>query len=325
VWTFTLTAALAADLTLVFGSCAHQAKPQPIWRAIAREAPDAVVLLGDNVYVDSDDPVAFPAAYDRLARKPGFRRLRAKAPVYAVWDDHDYGLNDAGSSWPLKEVARTQFLEAFGAGPDDPRHHQQGVYGAWTLSDSPRVQLVLLDTRWDRSDLAVGPIDAAAGTGPYLPRDHAGARMLGEAQWAWLSAVLAQPADLRIIGSSIPVLPYFTGWETWSNLPGEQQRLLDLLGDAGGAVVLSGDTHWGELSRRDAGLPYPLWELTSSGLTQVWRRIPDNLFRHADRTMAGRNYGRLVVTDDALTLSLHDVRGRELWTDTIPLATLHPE
>ncbi len=319
MWIALLTAALAGDLTVVFGSCAHQRKPQPIWRAIDREAPDAVVLLGDNVYVDSDDPSAYSRAYSKLDRKPAFRRLRSRVPLYVTWDDHDYGRNDAGAEWPLKEVARSALLDFLDAEATDLRRvREDGLYGAWTLSTDPTVQLILLDTRWSRGPLTKVSEPAAPGGGPYRAQTGPEARMLGAGQWAWLEAVLSEPADVRLVGSSIPVLPHFTGWETWANLPDEQSRLLELLSSAGGSVLLSGDTHWGELSRREAGLSAPLWELTSSGLTQVWRTVPDNLFRHDDRLFAGRNYGRVVVAESGTVIvSLHDARGREVWSQDV--------
>jgi alkaline phosphatase D len=35
-------------------------------------------------------------------------------------------------------------------------------------------------------------------------------------------------------------------------------------------VFISGDTHYAELSKLDVNVPYTLWDLTSSGLTEVW-------------------------------------------------------
>ena len=54
------------------------------------------------------------------------------------------------------------------------------------------------------------------------------------------------------------------------NFPHERERLYKLLRDtrAGGVVLLSGDRHLAELSVTDAGLGYPLFDLTSSGLNQ---------------------------------------------------------
>jgi alkaline phosphatase D len=31
----------------------------------------------------------------------------------AVWDDHDYGVNDGGGDFPAKEISRKAFLDFF--------------------------------------------------------------------------------------------------------------------------------------------------------------------------------------------------------------------
>lgn len=42
-----------------------------------------------------------------------------------------------------------------------------------------------------------------------------------------------------------------------------------------GVLFLSGDVHFGEISRYDCGVSYPLYDITSSGLTQaVEKAIP---------------------------------------------------
>ena len=42
--------------------------------------------------------------------------------------------------------------------------------------------------------------------------------MLGEAQWSWLRQELQQPAELRLVVSSIQVLAEAHGWKRWGNL-----------------------------------------------------------------------------------------------------------
>jgi alkaline phosphatase D len=96
--------------------------------------------------------------------------------------------------------------------------------------------------------------------------------MLGETQWAWLEKQLEVPAELRIVASSLQVLADFPGWEAWINYAHDHQRLLDVIRrkKASGVVFISGDTHYAELSKLEVNAPYPLWDLTSSGLTEVW-------------------------------------------------------
>ncbi len=76
---------------IAFGSCAKQTKPQPIWDAIVKAKPDVFIFLGDNVYIDSRNIADYKPAYDLLAAKPGFQKLRATTPILAIWDDHDFG------------------------------------------------------------------------------------------------------------------------------------------------------------------------------------------------------------------------------------------
>ena len=40
---------------IAFGSCATQARPQPIWDAVVATHPDLTLLLGDNIYADTLD------------------------------------------------------------------------------------------------------------------------------------------------------------------------------------------------------------------------------------------------------------------------------
>jgi alkaline phosphatase D len=73
-----------------------------------------------------------------------------------------------------------------------------------------------------------------------------------------------------LIVSSIQVVVEGHGWERWGNFPRERQRLFDLIASTGarGVVFLSGDRHIGALYRESQGTPYPLTEITSSGINR---------------------------------------------------------
>jgi alkaline phosphatase D len=73
-----------------------------------------------------------------------------------------------------------------------------------------------------------------------------------------------------LIVSSIQVVVEGHGWERWGNFPRERQRLYDLIAStqARGVVFLSGDRHIGALYRESQGTPYPLTEITSSGINR---------------------------------------------------------
>jgi alkaline phosphatase D len=130
-----------------------------------------------------------------------------------------------------------------------------------------RVQIILLDTRFFRTDLQYQPWSPQpAPLGTAQPDDSEQATMLGADQWRWLDQQLAAPADLRIIVSSIQVLTDAHRFESWSLFPRERQRLLGLIKhhDIQNAVLLSGDRHQGGLYREKP--QQGLYELTSSSL-----------------------------------------------------------
>lgn len=95
--------------------------------------------------------------------------------------------------------------------------------------------------------------------------------ILGEAQWQWLENQLStSTADAHIIGSGIQFISNQHPYEKWANFPTARQRLFSLLTKtkAKGVILVSGDRHIGEFSRLNiTGLNYPVYDITSSGLT----------------------------------------------------------
>ena len=256
---------------IAFASCAHQNEDQSLWDKVAAENPDLTLYIGDNVYGDvrSNDP-ALPelkAAYMRLAQSEPFSRLRATAPMLTTWDDHDYGLNDAGGEYQYKESAEALYEYVWAI--EDARAARPGIYESWTIGDAgQRVQIIMLDTRYFRSALKPTDDRGARGKERYLPDSDPSKTMLGEAQWAWLAQELRKPADLRLLVSSVQVISDGHGWEAWKMLPAERERLYGLIDetDANGLIVLSGDRHSAALYRKSGVNEYPIFEATSSSI-----------------------------------------------------------
>ena len=103
---------------------------QAMERAAEKDPFQLVLMLGDNIYGDTRDPAVLAAKYAQLAAQPGFRRLRDRVPVLATWDDHDYGENDAGGDYPMKEASRRMFCDFWGVAADSPRRSRDGIYDA---------------------------------------------------------------------------------------------------------------------------------------------------------------------------------------------------
>ncbi len=267
---------------LAFGSCLKQEDDQSIWSIVGAVDPDVFLFIGDNVYgdvYDGDDALPeLRQAYFDLAQSEAFSAFRGSTPLMVTWDDHDFGLNDAGGSFPLKYGAEAIFEEAWALPATDPRRQRDGVYHSQIIGPpGQRVQIILLDTRFFRSDLMPTDERNAPGKERYVPDLDPTKTMLGEAQYEWLLEELLKPADVRIIASSIQVIAEGHGWEAWRTLPQERQKLYDVISSSGAerVVLLSGDRHSGALYKTDEALTYPLYEITSSSLnapSSTWRK-----------------------------------------------------
>lgn len=335
------SAPLETDKTIsriVFASCAQQNEDQSIWDVIAAENPDLTLYFGDNVYGDvrSNDPSLpeLKAAYMRLAESEPFSRVRAAAPMLTTWDDHDYGLNDAGGEFEHKENAEALFEYVWNV--KDERAARPGVYGAWIVGAEAgrRVQIIMLDTRYFRSELAPTDEFGAPGKERYIPDPDPAKTMLGEAQWAWLADELKRPADLRLLVSSVQVISDGHGWEAWKMLPTERDRLYETIEASGaeGVMVLSGDRHSAAFYQRDDLIGYPVFEATSSSLN-----LPLRGFLPADQPFVQEpgphrltdmiidaNYGLLEIDWERgiVEVSIRGEDGAEIIEHAVALSTL---
>lgn len=312
---------------IAFGSCAHQDKPQPIWDLVNAWRPELFVFLGDNVYGDTLDMDVLRRKYAMLAAKPGFQELRRSSRVVATWDDHDYGRDDAGREYPKKRESRDAFMDFWQEPADSPRRTREGIYTSYMFGpEGRRVQLILPDNRWFRTGL-IKITEEPEGKGPYLVNSERTATMLGPVQWEWLEAELRKPAEIRIFASSTQVLADNPGWEAWVNFQADHQRLLDLIdfAEVNGLIMISGDTHYAELSRLSEGVPYPLWDLTSSGLTETWPYIAPNKLR-VGKGFSVPNYGRIAIdwdqTDPLIKLEVETVQRQTVISQQVLLSSL---
>ncbi len=317
------------SVKIAFGSCAHQDRSQAIWKLIAAKQPSAFLFIGDNVYADTTDEVKMRAAYAQLASNPEWMTFQTQVPVFATWDDHDYGANDAGAEYPAQAMSQKAFLDFFKVPTDSPRRLQKGVYSSEVIKSAGlTIQLILLDTRTFRSPLI-------KRQDRYVANSDPGATILGDTQWQWLEQRLAEPADLRILASSIQVLSDQHRFEKWGNFPLEKQKLFSLIRKTGAQnlVMISGDRHLGEISATsDSPVPYPLFDFTSSGLTE---KLEDEIVRETNSLRLGQtqahsttNFGIIDLHRKAaeepwkLSFNLLNGKGQELETFTIDLKSL---
>lgn len=321
-----------ATLTrIAFGSCADQKAPQPFWEPMLATAPQLFLMIGDNVYgdVSSAEMTELKEAYRALGAQPGFRLARERVPMLAIWDDHDYGINDGGGDFAYRVEAEALFRAFWQVPASSPRARRPGLYDAWAFGPSGRrLQIIMLDTRFFRSPLRRTDQRDAPGRGRYLPDPDPAKTMLGEAQWAWLADQLRQPADVRLIVSSIQVLAEGHGFERWGNLPAERERLIRLIAEtgAGGVVFVSGDRHFGALYLRTEDAPYPLFEITSSSLNRPWRDAKEEDPLQLGPIFGDANFGTIAIdwASGRVALGVRDLRGVVVRSATIEIKELRP-
>lgn len=288
--------------TLAFGSCAQAEEPMPVLDVAIQQKPDLFVWLGDNVYGDTQEISILQQAYQTLGNNPWFQRLDSATRLLATWDDHDYGWNDTGRHYPLKEASKEVFLNFWDDPRDAPRRNREGIYTSYLFDGGKQdVHVILLDTRTFRDNLLRSQSILLEGSedftymADYEPHRNADSTMLGSSQWRWLEKQLEVEADYRIIASSTQFGIEWNGYESWSNFPHEQAKMLALIAKSqqrqAGAipiVFISGDVHYAEISRlsaQDGYDPPEIYDITASGITSTWDFATKNANRIAGPIM----------------------------------------
>ncbi|REG91399.1 alkaline phosphatase D family protein [Algoriphagus antarcticus] len=292
---------------IAFGSCNRQDEPQPLWEPIISHNSDLFIWLGDNIYGDTDSMAVMKEKYELQNSIPAYQKLKAKTPIVGIWDDHDFGKNDAGNEYPYKDESRDLMYDFLDVPAESPLRDKKGGYGAYSYGpEGKRVKVILLDARYFRDTIGME-------NRTYIPNETG--TILGDTQWKWLEDELKNnDAQVTIIGSGIQVLPKDHQFEKWANFPYEREKLLNLIGtyQTNGVVLLSGDRHIAEISKMEVpGIDHPVYEVTSSGLTHTWREYKDepNQYRTGD-LIAKLNFGMLYLDwqEDGVEVKM-EVRG----------------
>ena len=108
---------------------------------------------------------------------------------------------------------------------------------------------------------------------------------------------MTKPADIRIIGSGSQFGIEYNTYESWANFPLEQQKMIDLIKKtkANGLFFISGDVHYAEISKMNVSGMYPIYDMTSSGLSSKWHYATPNQNRIEGPIM--ENHFGLVTID----------------------------
>jgi len=214
----------ATSFRVALSACARVGSNGSVFDAIAASDPMLYLAMGDIHYADIavNSPDAFRAAYDRLLTEPGQAALYRDVPIAYVWDDHDYGPNDAGSDSPSRPAARDVYREVVphaGVTPGDAPINQ-----AFTIG---RVRFVMTDNRSERTSET----------------------MLGQEQLAWLVQELTTSSRTHALVVWVNPVPWIAepreGGDNWNGYPDERRFIADAIATAGidNLIMVSGDAH----------------------------------------------------------------------------------
>jgi alkaline phosphatase D len=160
---FSTTTHISAQ-TIAFGSCHKFNDPNSglILTSIADQRPDAFIWLGDMVYGKDGNPEHLSKRFEQLKSKSSYQNLLQSTNIYGTWDDHDYGLNNAGRDYQHKDRSRADLFAFLNVPKDSPAYQRNGAYQSYDLS--PKIKLILLDNRYFKSEYAPKPYND-----PYPP------------------------------------------------------------------------------------------------------------------------------------------------------------
>lgn len=299
--------------TISFGSCNKEDEAQDYWPHIAALNPDLWIWMGDNIYGDSNDPDFIAKAYQVQKGNSYYQQFIANHQILGTWDDHDYGMNDGNKNYMYKEECKKLLIDFLDYPEIISTAKREGVYHAKDLAEG-RIKVLLLDTRSFQDVLEKNPDP----TSRYHSSENGD--ILGEEQWEWLETELQKSqAALNIIVSSIQFLAEDQGFEKWANFPSSKKRFIEMLKNNGDkkCLVLSGDRHIAEISRQEfPQLNYPLYDITSSGLTHSYETATENNKHRIDSLVRIKNFGSLKVFLseglDSSIVRIHAIDGRTL-------------
>lgn len=322
------------DFSFLTGSCAYFNQPQydrpgkpygndsAIFQVMAKVPASFMLWLGDNWYTREVDYYSDYGLYYRASitrNLPILKNFWKAMPHYAIWDDHDYGWNDADKSYPLKQTSRKVFMDYW----TNPSYGEdgEGVYTKITKND---VDFFLLDDRWWRSagDLA----DSIDG------RPNADKRMWGKKQMDWLKNALSTSngntnINFRIIVTGSQVLNPASPYDCATHYPIELEELENFIRDNGikGILFLDGDRHHSEVIKVQKEGMYPLYDITASPLTSGISKFSGPEKNNPYRILGiedTQNFSKITVSgkrnDRTLKLEYYNPKGDKLaeWSVT---------
>ena len=305
------------QFTIAFGGGAgYVAENERMWDTIGKVDPRALLLLGDNVYIDDPETPAMQRFhYYRRQSQPQWKKLAKRVPIYAIWDDHDFTTNDGWGGPAIDEPAwKREVWKIFKENWDNPSYGGGDANpGCWFDFMIGDVHFIMLDGRYYR--------ESPKSDDPS---------MLGPVQFEWLKGALKKPAKFTVICSNVPMAPNVKpgSKDTWDGYGGERQRIYQFISEQKipGVLILSADRHRSDAYKIDSGIDgmYPLYEFSSSRLTNqhVHKIIKSSLFGYNEKQSFGKVDFDLKADDPTVTYTIINIDGEVQHTLEVKLSEL---
>ena len=320
----------APDFSFLTGSCAYFNEPEydrpgkpyggdsVIFESMAKDSAAFMLWLGDNWYTREADYGSEWGLWYRASRdraQPVIQHLLKAMPQYAIWDDHDFGPDNSGFSYGLKDISRNIFMK-YWCNPFYGEDHK-GTYSQISYSD---VDLFLTDDRYFRSaDEMEDSID-----GKPNPDKH----FFGDRQLKWIEDALVQSlATFKIIVIGSQTLNPYSSEEGFYKYSYEYHQLMDFLNRTKikGVLFLTGDRHHSEIIKLERPGNYDLYDITvspfTSGVAKVKGVEINNPFRVPGSLVEKRNYAKIGVegkkNERILKVQINGTKGEDLYNWSI--------
>jgi len=250
-----------------------------IYNTMQEAKADFMIWLGDTVYYIRDDTKKRKVRRNLLYRQhEKLTRFLESTSQIAMWDDHDFGPNNADGSYKNKAGTLEVFKHFW---PNPQPITSDGIYFKISHHD---VDFFILDNR------------------SYSNKpDDENASILGKQQKAWLKEELKKSkASFKIICSGNQFVADYLSDKTFALYPKERQEIFDFLinNKIEGVFFLTGDRHHTEVLKRKIDGLYPMFEYSCSPITS-WpnARLNSKRFNKKQRIKGTlinkRNFGKL--------------------------------
>lgn len=258
-----------AEVRIAVLSCMFDANDnhEEMWNLVFETSPDMLFLIGDVVYGDIlgyfHGPNVLWSRYIETRQKLGLYGAKNLIPTIAIWDDHDFGLNDADGTYTHKENSLKTFHQFYAQKTMGSAYHNgPGVASSFAAFGH---KFIFLDNRFWRR----------------LPNKFSKEGFLGDAQMEWLERELVHDQKQTWVIQGSQTFGEFKEKSGTYNFiaPNELDHLLGEIRRADKPTVfLSGDVHFSELNVvPNKHLGYESYELTSSCLHSIYLdRLPKN-------------------------------------------------